>query len=230
MNLLPHSFNGLRLPKYLILGFFSYTPCMNSFRFTILTTLFCVILIISNIASTKMTQFAGFTLDAGTILFPLSYIFWDVFAEVYGWKVSKKIILLGFASILLSALILYIVQILPSADFWSNQTSYEAILGLVPRITLGSIFGYLAGSFSNAWSLLAIRKVTGQKWLWMRTVGSTLVGQTFDSTVFCLIAFLGTMGDVDLVHLIVSNVLFKVLIEALFTPITYRIVAYMKRA
>lgn len=149
---------------------------------------------------------------------------------MYGWKVSKKIILLGLASILLSALILYIVQILPSAEFWSNQASYEAILGLVPRITLGSIFGYLAGSFSNTWSLLAIRKVTGQKWLWMRTVGSTLVGQTFDSTVFCLIAFLGTMGDVDLVHLIVSNVLFKVLIEALFTPVTYRIVAYTKRA
>lgn len=203
---------------------------MNSFRFTVLTTLFCVILIISNIASTKMTQFAGLTLDAGTILFPLSYIFGDVFAEVYGWKMSKKIILLGFACIVLNALILYVVQILPSASFWANQASYETILGLVPRITIGSIFGYLAGSFSNTWSLLAIRKITGYRWLWMRTIGSTLVGQTCDSTVFCLIAFLGTMGHVDLVHLIMSNIIFKVLIEAIFTPLTYKIVSITKKA
>jgi queuosine precursor transporter len=202
---------------------------MNSFRFTTLVALFCVILIISNIASTKMTQFTGLTLDAGTILFPLSYIFGDIFAEVYGWKVSRKIILLGFACIVLNAAILYIVQVLPVAGFWENQGSYEAILGLVPRITLGSIFGYLAGSFSNAWTLLAIRKMTGERWLWMRTVGSTIVGQTFDSTVFCLIAFLGTMGNVDLVYLLLSNIVFKVAIEALFTPVTYRIVKYMKQ-
>jgi uncharacterized integral membrane protein (TIGR00697 family) len=107
-----------------------------SFRFTILVSLFCVILVISNIASTKMTQFAGLTLDAGTILFPLSYIFGDIFAEVYGWKMSKKIILLGFAAIVLNALILAIVQYLPVASFWEFQSSYENILGLIPRITL----------------------------------------------------------------------------------------------
>lgn len=202
---------------------------MNSFRFTTLVTFFCVILIISNIASTKMTQFAGLTLDAGTILFPLSYIFGDVFAEVYGWKVSRKVILLWFTCIVLNALILYIVQVLPVASFWENQISYETILGLVPRITLGSIFGYLAGTFSNAWTLLAIKKITGQKWLWMRTVGSTLVGQTFDSTVFCLIAFLGTIGHTDLFALALSNIIFKVAIEALFTPVTYRVVAFMKK-
>lgn len=202
---------------------------MNSFRFTTLVTFFCVILIISNIASTKMTQFAGLTLDAGTILFPLSYIFGDVFAEVYGWKVSRKVILLWFSCIVLNALILYIVQVLPVASFWENQISYETILGLVPRITLGSIFGYLAGTFSNAWTLLAIKKITGAKWLWMRTIGSTLVGQTFDSTVFCLIAFLGTMGHADLFALALSNIIFKVAIEALFTPVTYRVVAFMKK-
>lgn len=202
---------------------------MNSFRFTVLTTLFCVVLIISNIASTKMAQFGGFTMDAGTILFPLSYIFWDVFAEVYGWKVSRRVILLGFACIVLNAVILYIVQILPSADFWTNQSSYESILGLVPRITLGSIFGYLAGTFSNAWSLLAIRKITGSKWLWIRTIGSTLVGQTCDSVVFSLIAFYGTMANVDLVRLVVSIIIFKVTVEAIFTPITYRVIAFMKR-
>lgn len=168
-------------------------------------------------------------MDAGTILFPLSYIFGDVFAEVYGWKVSKKVILLGFACILFNALILYIVQLLPSASFWGNQGSYEALLGLVPRITLASIFGYLIGTFSNTWSLLAIRQITGVKWLWLRTIGSTLVGQTFDSTVFCLIAFFGTMGTVELYTLILSNIIFKVAIEALLTPITYRVVALMKR-
>jgi uncharacterized integral membrane protein (TIGR00697 family) len=129
----------------------------------------------------------------------------------------------------LSALVLYIVQVLPAASFWANQSSYEAVLGLVPRITLGSIFGYLAGTFSNAWTLLAIKKITGSKWLWMRTIGSTLVGQTFDSTVFCLIAFWGTMGNADLVAIALSNIIFKVAIEILFTPITYRVVAYMKK-
>ncbi len=200
-----------------------------SFRFTILVSLFCVILVISNIASTKMTQFAGLTLDAGTILFPLSYIFGDIFAEVYGWKVSKKIILLGFAAIVLNALILAIVQYLPVASFWEFQSSYENILGLVPRITLGSIFGYLAGSFSNTWSLLWIRKLTGEKWLAVRTIGSTLIGQTADTMVFCTIAFLGTMGQIDLIHLALSNILFKVAVEALFTPVTYRVVKWMKK-
>lgn len=199
-----------------------------SFRFTILVSLFCVILVISNIASTKMTQFAGLTLDAGTILFPLSYIFGDIFAEVYGWKMSKKIILLGFVAIVLNALILGIVQYLPVASFWEFQSSYENILGLVPRITLGSIFGYLAGSFSNAWSLLWIRRITGERWLAVRTIGSTLIGQTADTIVFCAIAFLGTMGQIDLIHLALSNIIFKVAIEALFTPVTYRIVKWMK--
>lgn len=205
------------------------TNTQPSFRFTILVALFCVILVISNIASTKMTQFAGLTLDAGTILFPLSYIFGDIFAEVYGWKTSRKIILLGFAAIVLNALILAIVQYLPVASFWENQSSYEAILGLVPRITLGSIFGYLAGSFSNAWSLLWIRRMTGERWLAMRTIGSTLIGQTADTVVFCAIAFLGTMGQIDLLHLAISNIIFKVAVEALFTPVTYRIVKWMKQ-
>ncbi len=199
-----------------------------SFRFTILVSLFCVILVISNIASTKMTQFVGLTLDAGTILFPLSYIFGDIFAEIYGWKISRKIILLGFAAIVLNALILAIVQYLPVASFWQFQSSYENILGLVPRITLGSIFGYLAGSFSNAWSLLWIRRYTGEKWLAVRTIGSTLIGQTADTVVFCTIAFLGTMGQTDLLHLALSNILFKVAVEALFTPVTYKIVKWMK--
>ena len=201
---------------------------MHSFRFTILVSLFCVILVISNIASTKMTQFAGLTLDAGTILFPLSYIFGDIFAEVYGWKISKKIILLWFVTIVLNALILAIVQYLPVASFWEFQSSYENILGLVPRITLGSIFGYLAGSFSNAWSLLWIRRMTGERWLAVRTIGSTLIGQTADTVVFCIIAFLGTMGQIDLVHLAISNIIFKVTVEALFTPVTYRVVKWMK--
>jgi len=124
----------------------------------------------------------------------------------------------------LNALILAIVQYLPVASFWEFQSSYENILGLVPRITLGSIFGYLAGSFSNAWSLLWIRRMTGERWLAVRTIGSTLIGQTADTVVFCIIAFLGTMGQIDLVHLAISNIIFKVTVEALFTPVTYRVV------
>ena len=132
-------------------------------------------------------------------------------------------------AIVLNALILAIVQYLPVASFWEFQSSYENILGLVPRITLGSIFGYLAGSFSNTWSLLWIRKMTGERWLAVRTIGSTLIGQTADTVVFCTIAFLGTMGQIDLIHLALSNILFKVAVEALFTPVTYRVVKWMKK-
>jgi len=206
----------------------SSTHETHPFRFTVLVTLFCIILVISNIASTKMTYFARLTLDGGTILFPISYIFGDIFAEVYGWKISKKIILLGFGAIVLNALILAVVQYMPAASFWENQNSYEAILGLVPRITLGSIFGYLAGSFSNAWSLLWIRRLTGERWLAVRTIGSTLIGQTADTVVFCTIAFLGTMGQIDLIHLALSNILFKVGVEALCTPVTYRVIRWMR--
>ena len=136
---------------------------------------------------------------------------------------------MGLCCIVLNALVLYIVQVLPSADFWSNQVSYETILGLVPRITLGSIFGYLAGTFSNAWSLLAIRKITGTKWLWVRTIGSTILGESCDSLVFSFIAFFGTMGNLDLMHLALSNILFKIAVEALFTPVTYKVIAFMKQ-
>lgn len=202
---------------------------MSPFRFTSLVSIFCAVLIISNIASAKIVHFFGLTLDAGTILFPLCYIFGDVFAEVYGWKVARNIILLGFVCIVLSAGIFYIVQILPAAGFWTNQTSYENILGLVPRITLGSIFGYLVGTFSNAKTLLVIRKFTGMRWLWVRTIGSTLIGESLDSIVFCMIAFFGTMGNVDLFTLAISNIIFKVGVEVVFTPVTYRIVNYMKQ-
>lgn len=201
----------------------------TSFRFTILVSLFCVVLVISNIASTKITHFAGLTLDAGTILFPLSYIFGDIFAEVYGWKVSKNIILLWLVAIVMSAIILGIVQYLPVAISWENQTSYEAILGLVPRITLWSIWGYLTGSLSNAWSLLWIRKLTGERWLAVRTIGSTLIGETADTIVFCLIAFLGTMTSSVFVTLILSNIIFKVGVEALCTPLTYKAIGWMKK-
>lgn len=203
---------------------------MNTEKFSpnILVSLFCVILVISNIASTKIIGIWDIIIDGGTLLFPISYIFGDIFAEVYGWKVSRRIILLGLYCILLNATILYLVQIIPAANIWENQESYEVILWLVPRITMGSIFWYLAWSFVNTWTLLVIRQITWIRWLWMRTIWSTIVWQLFDSTIFCLIAFYGTMPNASIVTIIVTNIIFKTLVETVMTPLTYKIIKSLK--
>lgn len=193
-----------------------------------ISVFFVSVLLISNIASTKIVDFGIFTFDAGTLLFPLSYIFGDILTEVYGYKRSRKVIWLGFAMALLMSLVLMIVNFLPPASDWGNQEAYEKILGVTPRIVLASLVAYTLGSFSNAFVLAKMKIWTKGKKLWARTIGSTLVGELVDSSLFILIAFLGILPNALLVTLIISNYVFKTLIEILFTPLTYKIVAFLK--
>lgn len=207
---------------------------MNSSQsryFDILVAFFVAVLLISNIASTKiLTLWNGvFTFDGGTLLFPLSYIFGDILTEVYGFRKSRRVIWLGFISALVMSLVLYVVQILPPAKDWTNQQAFESVLGFVPRIVLGSLVAYFAGEFTNSITLSLLKKKTKGRFLWLRTISSTIIGEGIDTIVFCFIAFYGTLPSEVLISIIVSNYIFKCSIEILLTPVTYKIVNFLKK-
>ena len=191
---------------------------------------FVAVLLISNVASTKILILGPFTFDGGTILFPLSYIFGDVLTEVYGYSRSRRVIWAGFAAAALMAAVFALVGALPPDETWGLQEAYQAILGQTPRIVAGSLVAYFAGSFSNAWVMARMKVLTEGRWLWTRTVASTIVGQALDTVVFVLLAFYGVLDNALLGPIILSNYVFKVGMEALMTPVTYAAVAALKRA
>jgi len=195
----------------------------------VITAAFVGVLIISNVTSTKILILGPFTFDGGTILFPLSYIFGDVLTEVYGYQRARRVIWNGFFWLLMTVLIFSIVQVLPPAEGWNNQAAYEAILGQTPRIVLGSLVAFLAGEFSNSVILAKMKVWSNGRNLWMRTIGSTLVGEGVDTLLFTLIAFAGTLDNATFTSLVVSNYVFKVGVEVAFTPVTYLVVNTLKR-
>lgn len=197
--------------------------------FDILVALFVAVLLISNIASTKILTIWKFTFDGGTLLFPLSYIFGDILTEVYGFRRSRRVIWLGFFSALIMSLVLYVVQILPPAGDWTNQKAYEAILGFVPRIVAASLLAYFAGEFINSMILSRLKILTKGRYLWMRTIGSTLIGEGFDTIIFCMVAFYGVLPASVFKAVLISNYIFKCAVEIIFTPLTYLIVGTLKR-
>ena len=196
----------------------------------IITGLFVAVLIISNIVSTKILMFGPFTFDGGTLIFPLAYIFGDILTEVYGYSNSRRIIWIGFLSCLLMSVTFFIVGILPSSPDWKNQDSYNLILGVTPRIVLASLIAYLFGEFSNSFVLSKMKLISNGKHLYMRTISSTIIGQIFDTGLFVFIAFLGMFPIFTLFAIAISNYIFKVLIEALMTPVTYKVVGYLKKS
>lgn len=202
---------------------------VKSYKYlTAISVLFVTVLLVSNVASSKITTLGWFTFDAGTLLFPLSYIFGDILTEVYGYKRSRSVIWLGFFSALLMAAVFIIVGKLPPAADWGSQAAYDQILGLTPRIVAASLIAYFFGEFCNAFILAKMKIMTAGKWLWTRTIGSTVVGQLVDSALFILIAFTGILPGSLLITLIVSNYIFKTAVEVLFTPITYKAVKVLK--
>jgi len=194
-----------------------------------ISVFFVTVLLISNVASSKIVDLRWFVFDAGTLLFPLSYIFGDILTEVYGYKKAKSVIWLGFISIFVMAVVFMIVGALPAASDWGNQDAYNKILGLTPRIVLASLIAYFCGSFLNSFVLAKLKIATKGKFLWLRTIGSTIVGEGVDSFVFVIIAFFGILPNSLLITIIISNYLFKTAVEILFTPITYRVVAFLKK-
>ncbi|MFA6159718.1 MAG: queuosine precursor transporter [Parcubacteria group bacterium] len=197
--------------------------------FDVIMAVFVAVLLISNIASTKILVFWKFTFDGGTLLFPLSYIFGDILTEVYGYKRSRKVIWTGFFCAGLMSLVLIIVNILPPASDWPYQEAFNNILGLAPRIVLASLVAYFAGEFSNSYILAKIKIWMAGKMLWVRTILSTLVGELVDTSFFILIAFYGTLPNELLLTIFVSNYIFKCAVEILFTPATYGAVNFLKK-
>jgi uncharacterized integral membrane protein (TIGR00697 family) len=198
--------------------------------FDILVAIFVAVLLISNISSTKILTLWKFTFDGGTIVFPLSYIFGDILTEVYGFRKSRRVIWLGFISALLMSVVLYIVMLLPPANDWPNQKAFESLLGPLPRIVIASLIAYFAGEFTNAITLSVMKIRTHGRFLWLRTIFSTIIGEGIDTLIFCLIAFYGTLPGNVLWTVIISNYIFKCAVEIILTPVTYKIVHFLKKA
>lgn len=203
----------------------------RSFRYLdFITAAFVAVLIVSNVASTKILLFGPFSFDGGTLLFPLAYIFGDILTEVYGYARSRRVIWTGFLWVGVAAIVFAAVDWLPPAPEWELQESFHAILGQTPRIVLGSLLAYLAGEFANSFVLAKLKLATRGRWLWTRTIGSTLLGQGVDTAVFLVVAFYGVLPESLLWAVFVSNYVFKVGIEVLLTPATYGVVNGLKRA
>ena len=197
--------------------------------FVIVVAVFISALITANIIAVKLVDIFGFVLPAAVIIFPLSYIFGDILTEVYGYSQARRVIWLGFLCNLLVVGAIWIAQILPAASFWDGQNAYERILGFTPRLLMASFIAYLIGEFANSFVLAKMNIATRGRWLWTRTIGSTLVGEGLDSLVFITVAFLGVTPLNALSSMIVTQWLAKTAYEALVTPLTYLIVNFLKR-
>lgn len=194
-----------------------------------LTALFCVALVVANIIAGKLWGVWGIVLTAGVLEFPLVYIIGDVVPEVYGLQTARKVIWLGFLTNAFAVAFFLLTLALPYPPFWGGQTAFQTVLGFTPRLLLASFCGYLVGTNVNAWVLVAIKKLTGPKQLWVRTIGSTIVGEGLDSLLFMSIAFFGVVPGVALPGMIVAQWLFKSGYEIVATPLTYVVVNWVKR-
>lgn len=197
--------------------------------FLLVASIFITCLITSNIIAVKLVNILGWVLPAGTLIFPISYIFGDVLTEVYGYRQARQVIWLGFFCNLIAVVAIWLGQILPAASFWDGQAAYERILGYTPRLLGASFLAYLLGEFANSFILAKMKIATKGRWLWARTIGSTLVGQGLDSLVFMTLAFVGTIPLSILAGAILVQWFFKSVYEAIITPLTYVVVNFLKK-
>lgn len=199
-----------------------------SWRFVACAALFVTCLLTANAMATKLITLGGVVLTAGIVIFPVSYIVGDVLTEVWGYGPTRRVIWLGFACNALMVAALWLGGVLPPAPFWKSQDAYETIFGHTPRVLAASFLAYLVGEFANAFVLAKLKIATAGRWLWMRTIGSTVVGQALDSAVFVTLAFAGLVPAGVLLHVVAAQWLVKVVYEAAATPLTYAAVAWLK--
>ena len=199
--------------------------------FVIVTVLFVMCYVISNLMAVKVVSFFGlFYFDAGTITFPFAYMLGDVLTEIWGYRTARKSIILAFLCNILVVIFTQIGTWLPSPDYLDESAaSYNMVFTYVPRIVLGSLTGFLLGEISNAWLMDKIKERTKGRYLWVRTVGSSIVAYIFDTVPFVLIAFLGVLTTRDILLMIATQYLMKLCIEVCFgTPMAYVAIAYLK--
>ena len=196
-------------------------------RFLVISAIFVTSLITANTIAVKVISIGSLILPAAVIVFPLSYIFGDILTEVYGYRWARKVIWLGFLCNLIFVAFVWLGQLLPPAPFWEGQEAYESILGFAPRLLVASFGGYLVGEFVNSFVMAKMKILTRGRWLWSRTIGSTIVGQGLDTAVFITLAFVGTPSFALI--MILHHWLAKVAIEAMATPGTYAVVNFLKK-
>lgn len=190
---------------------------------------FVAILLLSNlIGAAKLSTVAGFTFGAGILFFPVSYVIGDVLTEVYGYAHARRCIWAGFVAMIFMAFMSFVVVAMPPAESWNGQAAYESVFGLVPRIVLASMLAFWAGEFVNSFVLAKMKIWTEGKYLWTRTIGSTVFGQAVDSLIFYPVAFLGIWETRDVLLVMVTNWAMKVAWEAVLTPVTYVVVNWLK--
>jgi hypothetical protein len=198
-------------------------------HYATVVAVFCGLLIISNVGATKLIAVGPLITDGGAFLFPLVYVVGDVLSEVYGWRATRGAIWLGFGISALAALTFWLVQQAPPAADWPNQEAFEAVLGFVPRIVAASLAGFLVGQMLNSWVLVRIKQRTLEPRLWLRLLGSTAAGELADTVMFCTIAFYGVITGWTFVNYVVTGYVYKVAVEVLVMPLTYRVIARVKR-
>jgi uncharacterized integral membrane protein (TIGR00697 family) len=202
------------------------------------TAIFVTSLIISNIIAVKLISLGPLFLTSAIIIFPVSYIFGDILTEVYGYGRARQVIWIGFGCNLLAVIAIWISIKLPTAPFWhmgnfdnpqTSQQAFEAVFGFTQRLLVASFIAYLFGEFLNSFVLAKMKIATSGRYLWMRTIGSTLVGQLADTGIFILIAFFGVIPTAHLLTMVITQWLVKSLYEASATPLTYLVVNFLKR-
>ena len=209
------------------MSYYSGEPRVTTL-FLVMAALFVTLLISSNIVAVKIIEVWGRIMPAAIVLFPATYVLGDIFTEVYGFRFARRVIWLGFLCNTVAVMGFWVAGMLPSAPFWEGQDAYDAILGYTPRLLAASFAGYLVGEFSNSIVLSRLKVATQGRWLWSRTIGSTIVGQGVDSVVFITVAFMGTAAGSNLTELILTQWVVKVLYETVATPVTYAVVGYVK--
>lgn len=208
------------------------TPPRKSYKyFDLVMAAFVTILLCSNLIGVpKVSTFFGYTYGAGILFFPISYVFGDILTEVYGYSRSRKVIWAGFAALLFASVMSWVIVALPPAPGWTQQENVEAIFGQTPRIACASFIAYWCGEFSNSYVLAKMKIWTAGRHLWMRTIGSTIVGEGVDSLIFYPLAFVGVWSNELVIQVMIANYLIKTGLETVLTPVTYKVVGFLKRA
>ncbi|PZT89307.1 MAG: hypothetical protein DI637_06580 [Citromicrobium sp.] len=209
----------------------SAEPARHFRHYDVVMAAFVAVLLLSNIiGAAKLSTVAGFTFGAGILFFPVSYVIGDVLTEVYGYARARRAIWVGFVALIFMAAMSWVVVAMPPAATWDGQAAYESVFGQVPRIVFASIIAFWAGEFVNSYVLARMKVWSGGRALWSRTIGSTVFGQAVDSALFYPIAFLGIWDTQDVLMVMAVNWALKVAWEVVLTPVTYVVVARLKRS
>ncbi len=200
--------------------------------YDVVAVLFVANLLVSNIAATKLIGVhvgpAFLVFDGGAVLFPLTYVLGDVMSEVYGFAWARRAIILGFVVSVIASLAFWLVQLAPPGPGYAHQDAFAAVLGFVPRIVAASLAGYLVGQILNSWVLVVIKQRFGTRRLWVRLIGSTVVGEAADTLIFCTIAFYGIVTGGEFANYVITGYAYKVGLEVILLPLTYRVIAWVR--